>query len=426
MKNIISLLIISLSMIVVMSCVPSEDKRWTPYEKEELPQEERSTVLVEEYTGGNCTNCPSAAKSLMTLKKKYNDRLVIVSLHPLRTGLALEEMSCKEADEYALHFAHSRSVPGVMINRRPVEKQDNIYFQNKSLWPAFIHDAVNSKASYRLELEAEYTSEKKLRIKALPKAIGTGKADLKLQLWLVEDIIGNQKTPGGLVKNYFHHNVLRKALNGTWGETCREGEALDYVFDLPDNVTADNAKVVAYIYESGSRRVLEAAIKPLGKGISPEDEEEGGGGPELDVEELGFFLEGKRIKSGDEIKVSGAKKNDFLKVIEMETLPIVLAAGKKWSGEYKIEIYKLNNLGSNNGGLDQICLNGHCFIATDTEKYSDILKKPTGVEEDFMQLHYIIPLEKEALKADYKVAVSIKKDGEEAFRFTILFSYSPS
>lgn len=410
--------------MVLSSCVPGADKRWAPYEREEIPQEERSTVLVEEYTGGKCTNCPSAARSLLALKKKYKENLVIVSLHPRRTGLAFEEMSCKEADEYAVHFEHSASVPGAMINRKPLDSKQGLYSQNKSLWPALIHDDINSRALYRLELDAEYTAEKKLKVKVLPKALGAEKYGLKLQLWLVEDFKGHQKTPKGLVEDYFHHNVLRKALNGAWGEDCHSGKALDYVFDFPENVVADNAKVVAYIYEADSRRVLEAAIKPLGNGISSDEEEEGGGGAELDANEAGFFLDGARIVRGSEIKFTKAEKNDFLNLIEMENSPIIVAAGDKWSGEYIIEFSKLNNMGKANGGLSQVCMNGVCLPLNNTEKFSDVLRKPQ--EDDFIQIHYAIPLQKKDIKADYKVKVSLKKAGKEIFHFTMIFSYSPS
>ena len=55
----------------------------------EMPAvESRRAVLLEEFTGQMCTNCPEAQRRISSMKEQYGDQLVVVGIHAGNFGLA--------------------------------------------------------------------------------------------------------------------------------------------------------------------------------------------------------------------------------------------------------------------------------------------------------------------------------------------------
>ena len=73
-------------------------------------------------------------------------------------------------------------------------------------------------------------------------------------MWLIEDgIVALQQLPDNVVKrDYVHNHVLRAALNGDWGEPIslpgNAEKTLTHKLTLPEGIKADNAWVVAFVY----------------------------------------------------------------------------------------------------------------------------------------------------------------------------------
>ena len=83
----------------------------------EMPaRESKRNVLVEEFTGQQCTNCPDAHKALATLSEQYGSNLIVVGIHAGSFGM-LEGANSKyvglkqpEGDEYANRWGDLFSV----------------------------------------------------------------------------------------------------------------------------------------------------------------------------------------------------------------------------------------------------------------------------------------------------------------------------
>ena len=50
----------------------------------------KKTILIEEFTGHQCPNCPRAAKALDDIVDTYGDRIVIVAIHANYNGRQLQ------------------------------------------------------------------------------------------------------------------------------------------------------------------------------------------------------------------------------------------------------------------------------------------------------------------------------------------------
>lgn len=427
-KNLRNIAVYTILLFSLNACEQVDsNERWVPEEQNLLPENERSTILVEEYTGQKCINCPTAAAELRRISKEYPNSVITVSMHAARTGQVKDELASKEADTYATEYNIPSSVPGIMINRRNLA-EGNKYSQKKALWSSFIRQAVNTKARYRIDLQAEQTADKKIKVKATASSQQekTATVTLAMQLWVVEDVRAEQTLPTGNKDNYLHHNVLRGSLNGVSGAKYTLGDTYAIEAKMPETVKETaNTKVIAFLFDSNSKEVYEAAIVALGQGIQPDAEDEAGEEEKPETEKkdfISFRYNSKTVVSGSTIKASeiDASSQDETEIVS----PLIYAIpGKQATGSYTLEIIKEDHKGKEFGGLSQICAGGKCKTSSDTEKFTESSYELS--EKDFIQIHYQIAKAYEKEKTDYRVRLSIKQKGKEVAYIHVIFSYDP-
>src|SRR3712207_982467 len=124
------------------------------------------TLLVEEYTGQHCVNCPYAMAELAKIGQEYSGKIITVAMHAQSTGQVTNDLASPEADSYAKEYGVPSSVPGIIINRQATE-EGRFYSQTRALWGSFIRRALTKKARYRLQLNAQPMSNGKLDIQVL-------------------------------------------------------------------------------------------------------------------------------------------------------------------------------------------------------------------------------------------------------------------
>lgn len=390
----------------------------------------RATVLVEEYTGQNCINCPNAAQQIERISKTMKTPVITIGLHAAETGYSRPEMATAEASTYYNTYKLPKGIPAIVVNR--IAEKDRYYSQDIATWETLLTQAANTPAEYTLGLKAAL-KEGKINVKTHYKRLSltTDAPLVHLHLWVVEDVIGAQKLPTKEVNNYFHHNVFRAALNGTWGEpltTLAEG-TLERQYAVPAKVKiAGNAKVVALLTERSTGRVLEAAIAPLGKGIQPGDAvvEPKDSLSTMKDATLWFKLDDKNLFTGDTLRVTKAHRfsEDFL---EMETEVAFVQPGSTHSwGDYTAEIVKLDHLDDPLCGLSQICIQ-QCEEAQNPSRHAVNFKLVKGFPygEMLFQVHYKINPARADKEDTYAALVNMKKGDQVVARFRIEYHYSP-
>lgn len=203
-------------------------------------------VLLEDYTGQRCINCPSAANEAASLKEQYGDKFIVVSIHA--GGYALPTLSTPVGEEYDKHFA-IESYPTGIIDRKSIL---TAYQQ----WGASVRERVQVEPPVDITLGTTYDNEiREVTINSRIRGVKQV-SSAKLQLWLVESgIKAVQLMPDGSTNpNYIHNHVLRDAVNGTWGEdvSVQIGEEKDFIhtYTLKEKWIPENMDVVAFVYTS--------------------------------------------------------------------------------------------------------------------------------------------------------------------------------
>ncbi len=252
-----------LSVLAIASCQTiDESERWL--EAPELAGKE-SPVLIEEYTGQQCVNCPEAAELLHEIVKQSGVPHIIVAMHSPHSGLTLPSLEAKEGLDYSKHFNHKRSVPGIMINR--VKLSSDLYYDmNKATWGSLISRIAHQPAYYSLDASATADAvSKKIEVSVKSALLKESmNKNVGLQLWLVEDVVAPQRNHTTWVKDYQHHNVFRASLNGTWGEDYAVGANYKKSFSFPSELKdIQNAKLVAFLFDTNTKAILVSKLVPI-------------------------------------------------------------------------------------------------------------------------------------------------------------------
>ncbi|MBO4800977.1 MAG: Omp28 family outer membrane lipoprotein [Bacteroidaceae bacterium] len=254
--------LIALAALCVTACtgIALEDRLI----HEKLPDSRRA-VLIEDFTGQRCINCPNAADKIAQLKKEYGDSAIIaVGIHsgPLAVfsrGKILG-LRTEEGDTYYEHWGVQEEPTGYINRTGSISTIDK--------WDEMVRTAVQQPSPIELILICDY-QEAGRKADITVQALSNEHLNAKLQLWITEsDITAQQAMPDGSNNpNYVHQHVFRASVNGTWGTdiTLPEAETIlqDFTATIPDDWKPEHLAVVAFIYNSaGVLQVTEKALIP--------------------------------------------------------------------------------------------------------------------------------------------------------------------
>lgn len=232
------------------------------------PAEVGRAILIEDFTGQRCVNCPTGTEIINGIVDTYGeDNVIAVGIHSGPLGFAGNSktvgLMTDTGNEYYTRWDKENKMgqPWVIFNRKT---SPDSHYNN---WAAMVGTIISEKANLSVKIANAYDAAKRT-LTTTVGAFGTnGTVNGKLQVWIVEDgIKALQMMPDGKPnKEYMHNHVFRAAVNGTWGEdvTVKEGETTtkQYQYVLPEAWNADNIAVVAFVYNDGG--VENVAKKPL-------------------------------------------------------------------------------------------------------------------------------------------------------------------
>lgn len=249
MKKSIYLILLAIVQLAVTTSCSNDDERFI-YVK---PADVNRNVLIEDFTGQRCLNCPNASAQIDSLIAQYgHDAIIAVSIHsgPLgfKGNAKLTGLATDLGDTYYNHWNCDHQPIG-LVNRLGG-------LQDYPAWPALVRQALSQKSTIEMEATVHYndtTREAAFKVNILGTS-GTTKG--KLQLWVIEDsITAMQIMPNGKAKaDYVHQHVLRAAVNGEWGQNVVIDEGVLRTIDARYYIdSAWNPKhlwLVAFVYDN--------------------------------------------------------------------------------------------------------------------------------------------------------------------------------
>ncbi|MDE7135255.1 MAG: Omp28 family outer membrane lipoprotein [Muribaculaceae bacterium] len=218
----------------------------------ELPAvEAQRTVLLEEFTGQYCVNCPSAHTVISNLLQQYPDNLISVSIHAGGDAFSLGEgqydglVGLRLPEGEAIAAMHGvKAYPAGVVNRT-----SGVLTSDK--WAGMIREAVQMPSHLDLNVEAKLGSQGSvIEITADMTPYENIQGDLVV--WVVESgITAMQIMPDGNVTlDYVHNHVFRGSVNGTGDPVnlvVREPKSAFYTVNVKPNWNVDNLSIVAFV-----------------------------------------------------------------------------------------------------------------------------------------------------------------------------------
>lgn len=235
-------------------------------------------VLLEDFTGQTCINCPDAHKIIEQLEEQYGDKMIAVSIHcgtfgidKRRTNFSRDYVGLMTSEGNAIMQAYGiQSFPmGVIDMGTPM---------TFDLWPTGVRDALQVSTDVQIKLHAEYVPDEtqpeegyagNINITAEVMSGTTRMANL--QFWIVEsNIVALQRYGNQTITDYVHNNVFRaQVFDGIRGEQVNLTAGFEQQFDgsiatrwtNAEHWEIGNLAVVAFV--SDNKGVLQVERIPL-------------------------------------------------------------------------------------------------------------------------------------------------------------------
>lgn len=233
--------------------------------------EAKKNVLVEDFTGQRCVNCPSAAEVVASMQAAYGtSRVVAVAIHGGSLGVSESSsaigLATEQGNEYNTHWG-VESWPSGLIDRtgglQDYEKWQASVLARFSTAPKAdisIDRATYDPATSQLTLNVTLTSEEG--------------ADGRVQVWLTENgLVRTQLTQSGYDTTYEHNHVFRASVSDPYGDpltlAAGQSEQLSYTYTLKTEASdkapgwqpANMSAVVFYYNDAdGVMQVVDAAL----------------------------------------------------------------------------------------------------------------------------------------------------------------------
>ena len=235
-------------------------------------QDVKRVVLLEEFTGHQCQNCPDAHAVARVLKDQYGVQLAVIAIHAgnfanVSADYPYDFRNSTGTELFA--FFNGFAVPSGMINRRDFSSS-RTQLKTFTSWNGLIAEEIAKDPDLDIRISKNYeAATRRLSVKIDLKGLRSATGNFRLSLFLTESgIISPQKHGSQRIENYIHNNVLRISFNGTYGVPVMSGgitldksETYEYTITLPGDWVAENCEIVAFVYDADSYYVSQAAKK---------------------------------------------------------------------------------------------------------------------------------------------------------------------
>ena len=231
----------------------------------EPPQVSRA-VLIEDYTGQYCVNCPRATEEIERLIEQYGDSIVIaVAIHSGPFGKSKGEPSPLYTEVGDMYF----NTWG--MSAQPIGLIDRLFGPTPfsyTDWAGGVNYEVAIEPPVSFLTDIDYDAETRdasieVQTIGLDSALVSG----KLQVWLVEDSIDSfQLMPDGSREEHYNHmHVFRASVNDPWGDalSVSHGQVAvkNYELKLDPAWVPEHCSVVTFLYDdSGVHQVAKKKL----------------------------------------------------------------------------------------------------------------------------------------------------------------------
>lgn len=231
------------------------------YIEAELPTEGRK-VLVEEFTGQDCNNCPNGHSTMAKVKELLGEQVIVVSIHAGQMAWDPPYgLKTPEGDGYASKW-NVREYPSIVINHAGGPNTE------VGQWQDAIAQNMGKPANVDINLTASLSNDRKT-LNVSTKLLSNCNLSATLHVWLTESGINaiQKQFDGEYDEHYIHNHIYRCAVNGVEGENVSleanmYSDDMEHTLAVDEAWNANNLSVVAFVCDrSGVLQVEEVSFE---------------------------------------------------------------------------------------------------------------------------------------------------------------------
>lgn len=219
-------------------------------------------ILIEDFTGIHCGNCPDAHYMIEELMKAQGDKIYAVAVHAGHYAIPFPDepdFRTTVGDSLDIYFeGNEMGYPCGMVNRTYFEGEERTMV-SRAVWVEYSRAISNQVAPVNLWVASIYNPDTRV-LTVNVEGYYTDNVDVDFNMLNIlvtqSGIIGPQNG-GSAGNNYVHDHMLRAYITPIWGDTitnCKAGDffSKEYQYEVPadiNGVATDvaNFEVLAYI-----------------------------------------------------------------------------------------------------------------------------------------------------------------------------------
>ncbi len=238
-------------------------------------------VLLEEFTGHTCPNCPTGQQKIKELGVKYGDQLNVVAIH------AGHFSDPSPGDGYTADYrtaegtlinddfdAGNLGYPSGMVNRVVKAPPDNRIL-NRFEWEGAMDTMMAVAPFIDLQIITDYEeSSRKLCTHVQAEFLQDITKNVNLVIYILEDSLVSKQTNSNpqvgttpAIDDYVHLHVLRGTVSGAYGNVLTTGTITkdtkiikSYKTILSTEWDEHHISVLAYIYYPDGLVILQSEV----------------------------------------------------------------------------------------------------------------------------------------------------------------------
>lgn len=220
-------------------------------------------IVIEEYTGVNCTWCPAGHKIANQVMETYPGRALVVNIHQ---GSYAIRYTTQWGNALANNNVGIREYPAGTVNRHVFTGTTTSV--SYTAWPTYAAQIQAQASPVNMAIKTELNRETRVMVVSV-EAYYTGNSNVPtnmLNIAILQDSvmgsqIGSDKYPEMVINGLYQHNhMLRDLITGQWGYEISETTTgsfytQTFVYRFPQQigdvpVNLDKMEVVGFIAES--------------------------------------------------------------------------------------------------------------------------------------------------------------------------------
>ena len=249
---------------------------------------QQKNVLLEDFTGIHCPNCPEGHIIAHDLNASQPKRIFPVAVHSGHYAVpSSSEPDYRTEDGNAIDVGlgtNNAGRPCGVLNRTYIEPGNsgvNIY--SRGDWHQVCKDIMNEDAPVNLLIKSECDMATR-ELTVVVEGYCTGQMSstaANLSVLITQDNILGPQTGGGMGSNYVHQSMLRDYISDVWGDeiTLTQGEyfSKEYSCTLPEEIcfggstngvdlVLKDINILAFVSDTNGKDIMNVtSVKPAYK-----------------------------------------------------------------------------------------------------------------------------------------------------------------